>query len=76
MWIEAWTAANFCRVFSSLKFAIALHRSLQKLQRSLTVPPFRHENLKCLTFLIHGAPEVADLAIDPHKNFVHVPAPQ
>ena len=57
------------------RLTIALHRALQKTQRRLAIPTFRGENLKHLALVIHGAPEVMRLAVDPHEHFVQVPAP-
>ena len=48
---------------------------LQKLQRSLAIPAFRGKDLKHLTFVINGPPEIVRLAIDPHEHLVQMPAP-
>jgi len=54
---------------------MAFHRALQKFERSLAITAFRRENLKHLTLMIHGPPEVVGRAIDPHKHLVQMPAP-
>jgi hypothetical protein len=59
----------------SLLPTIAFHRALQELERSLAIPTLRGEDLKDLAFVIHGAPEVVHLPIDPDEHFIQVPAP-
>jgi len=54
---------------------IALHGTPEKLQRRLAIPPLRGKDLEHFTFMIDGAPEIVRLSVDPHKNFVQVPAP-
>jgi hypothetical protein len=51
------------------------HRTLQKLRRSATIPPFGHKNLKYFALVIDGTPEVVHHAINSDKYFVQVPAP-
>ena len=46
----------------------------QKLQRSRAISPLCGEHLEHLALVIHGAPEVAGLAIDPHEHLVQMPA--
>ena len=55
--------------------AVALHRTLQKLQRCLAIPPFRGKNFQHLPFVINGTPEVMCLAVDADENLVKMPAP-
>jgi hypothetical protein len=47
---------------------------LDKLQRSMAIPPFRRENLEHFTFVTDSPPQVMRLAIDPHEHFVQVPS--
>ncbi len=54
---------------------MTLHCALQELQRSPAIPPLRRENLQHLVFVIHGAPQVVRLAIDPDKHFIQMPSP-
>jgi hypothetical protein len=50
--------------------AVFLHDSLEKLQRRSLVPFRRDNSLQNLAFMIDGAPEIAELAVDLHKHLV------
>ncbi len=45
-----------------------LHRALQELQRGPAIPALRLENLKHLAFVIHRAPQIMRLSIDPDEH--------
>ena len=55
--------------------SVALYRASRKLQCGLTIPLFRRENLKGLTYMIDSSPRVMRLAIDPNIYLVKVPTP-
>jgi len=38
------------------RLTVTLDRALQKLERSLAIPPFRRENLEHFAFMINGTP--------------------
>ncbi len=61
LWIEAWTAANFCKVFTFLNFAIAPSR------RRTGGWEFSAR------LLSHRTPEIMRLSIDPDEHLVQVP---
>ena len=52
---------------------IFLHDALEKLQRRSLVPPRGDHSLQDLTFVIDGAPEIAKLAVDLHKDLIQMP---
>ena len=58
-----------------VRLAVALHRPFKKLYGGLLISPFRGEYFEYLAFVIHGAPEVMCLAIDPNEYLVQVPSP-
>ena len=39
------------------------------------VPLRRDHSLQDLAFMVDGAPKVAELAVDPHKDLIQMPAP-
>ncbi len=59
-----------------LRSAKALHRPFEKLEGCPAIPALARENLEHLAFVIHGAPEVVRLAIDPNEGLVQVPTPR
>ena len=54
---------------------MALHRAFYKLERGLAIPPLAGKDLKHLAFVIHGAPQVVRLPIDPDEHFIQMPPP-
>jgi len=54
---------------------MALHRALYNLECGLAIPPLAGKDLKHLTFVIYGAPQVVRLPIDPHEHFIQMPSP-
>ena len=54
---------------------MALHRPLEKRQRSFAISVFRGKNLKHLAFVIHRPPQIMHLTIDLHEDLVQVPTP-
>ena len=54
---------------------IAFHRTPQKLQRSLAIPPFRGKNFQHFPFVINSPPQIMHLPVDTDKHLVQVPAP-
>jgi hypothetical protein len=48
--------------------AVPLHRTLQKFERSFAIPAFRREDLKNLALMVHRAPNVKRLSIDPSPD--------
>src|SRR5208337_168744 len=57
------------------RLAVLLHDSLEKLQRCSLVPSCRDHSLQDFAFVVDGAPEMAELAIDLHKHLIQMPAP-
>jgi hypothetical protein len=55
--------------------AVFLHDPPEKLQRRHLVPLRRDHSLQDLAFMVDGAPKVAELAVDPHKDLIQMPAP-
>src|SRR5271166_5390155 len=55
--------------------AVPLHDPLEKLQRRRPVPLSSDERFQNLAFMIDGAPKIAELAVDLHKDLVQVPSP-
>ena len=55
--------------------AVLLHDPLEKLQRRGLVP-FRSDDLfQDLAFMVDGAPEIAELAVDLYERLIQMPAP-
>src|SRR5208282_2859013 len=50
------------------RLAVLLHDPLEQLQRRGFVPLRRNHRLQDLAFMVNGAPEIAELAIDLHKR--------
>src|SRR5208283_396956 len=57
------------------RLAVFLHDPLQKLQRRSLVPLRRDHRLQDLAFMVDSAPEIAELAVDLHEDFIQMPAP-
>jgi hypothetical protein len=57
------------------RLAVPLHDALEKLQRRSFVPSCRDHRLQDLAFMVDGAPEIAELAVDPHKDLIQMPPP-
>jgi len=57
------------------RLAVPLHDPLEKLQRRSLVPSCRDHSLQDLAFMVDGAPEIAELAVDLHKDLIQTPAP-
>src|SRR5208337_702687 len=55
--------------------AIFLHDPLQKLQRRSLVPLRRDHRLQNLALVIDSPPEIAELAVDLHKDLIQMPTP-
>ena len=55
--------------------AVSLHDPLEKLQRRSLVPLRGDHRLQDLAFMVDGAPEIAELAVDLHKDLIQMPAP-
>src|SRR5271165_5318829 len=55
--------------------AVPLHDPLEKLQRRSLVPLRSDDRFQNIAFMIDGAPEIAELAVDLHKDLVQVPTP-
>jgi hypothetical protein len=55
--------------------AVFLHDPLEKLQRSGLVSIRRDHCLRDVTFVIHRAPEIAELAVDSHEHLIQTPPP-
>src|SRR5208282_3052496 len=55
--------------------AIFLHDALQKLQRRSLVPLRRDHRFQNLALVIDSPPEIAELAVDLHKDLIQMPAP-
>ena len=54
---------------------MTLHHTFQKLECGVTISPLSGKDLKHLALVIHGAPQVVRLPIDPDKRFIEVPSP-
>src|SRR5271166_562470 len=50
--------------------AVCLHDALEKLPRRGLVPLRSDHRLQDLAFMVDGAPEIAELAVDLHKHLV------
>ena len=55
--------------------AIFLHDPLQKPQRRSLVPLRGDHRFQDLAFVIDGPPEIAELAVDLHKDLIQMPTP-
>ncbi len=51
---------------------MTLHYTFQKLECGHTIPPLAGKDLKHLAFVIHGAPQVVRLSIDPDERFIQM----
>ena len=58
-----------------LRSAICLHDALEKLQRRSFVPLCTDHRLQDLAFVIDGAPELVELAVDLHEGLIQMPSP-
>src|SRR5271156_6834183 len=54
---------------------VLLHDPLEKLQRRTFVPSCGDHSLQDFAFMVDRAPEIAELAVDLHKDLVQMPAP-
>ena len=61
--------------YDAARRAAFLQDPPEKLQRRGIVPSCRDHRLQDFAFMIDGAPEVAELAIDLHKDLIQVPTP-
>ena len=55
--------------------AVFLHDALEKLQRRGLVPLRGDHRFQNLAFVIDGAPEIAELAVDLHEHLIQMPTP-
>src|SRR5271157_365468 len=55
--------------------AIFLHDTLEKLQRRGLIPLRGDHRFQNLAFMIDGAPEIAELAVDLYKRLIQMPTP-
>src|SRR5271169_3712366 len=55
--------------------AKCLHDALKKLQRRSLVPLRSDDRFQNLAFMIDGAPEIAELAVDLHEHLIQMPTP-
>src|SRR5271169_1920835 len=53
--------------------AKCLHDALKKLQRRSLVPLRSDDRFQNLAFMIDGAPEIAELAVDLHEHLIQMP---
>ena len=58
-----------------LRTAVAFNSSAQKPQCSLAISFLGDEDFKDFALVIDRPPEVMGFAVDPHENFVQMPAP-
>ena len=58
-----------------LRGAPYFFRSCLRSFNAAAVPLHRDHRLHDLAFMVDGAPEVAELAVDLHKDFIQVPPP-
>src|SRR5208337_703620 len=56
-----------------LRSAVCLHDPLEKLQRRSFVPLCSDHRFQDLAFVIDGAPEIAELAVDLHEGLIQMP---
>ncbi len=57
------------------RFAVSLHQFPEEFQCRLFVSTFGNDCFQHLAFVINSPPEVVSLAINLHKDFVHIPLP-
>src|SRR5271166_6991004 len=57
------------------RWAALLHDPLEKLQRRSLVPSCGDHSLQDFAFMVDSAPEIAELAVDLHEDFIQMPAP-
>src|SRR5580704_9199060 len=55
--------------------AICPHDALEKLQRRGLVPLRSDDRFQNLAFMVDGAPEIAELAVDLYERLIQMPAP-
>src|SRR5277367_754358 len=55
--------------------AIFLHDALEKLERPSLIPLRGDHAFQNLSFVIDGAPEITELAVDFHKDLIQMPTP-
>src|SRR5271168_905589 len=55
--------------------AVPLHDPLEKLQRRSLVPLRSDDRFQNLAFMIDGAPEIAEFAVDLHEHLIQMPTP-
>src|SRR5208337_5420444 len=55
--------------------AILLHDALEKLQRRSLVPLRSDDRFQNFAFMIDGAPEIAEFAVDLHERLIQMPPP-
>src|ERR1700733_7439947 len=55
--------------------AVPLHDPLEKLQRRSLVPLRSDDRFQTLAFMIDGAPEIAEFAVDLHEHLIQMPMP-
>ena len=53
--------------------SLTLEQSPEEAARRPRVPPGLHEDIDQVTLLVHRAPQILALAIDPHEHFVQEP---
>ena len=54
---------------------VCLHDPLEKFQRRRLVSPRGDPCLQHLAFVVDGAPQIAELAVDLHEHLIQMPAP-
>ena len=59
----------------ALRSAVFLHDPLEKLQRRRLAALRGDDRFQDLAFMIDGAPEIAELAVDLHEDLIQMPAP-
>src|SRR5271155_1998705 len=55
------------------RLAVFLHDPLEKLQRRSLVPLRGDHRLQHLAFMVDGAPQIAELAVDLHERLIQMP---
>ena len=58
-----------------MRAAIPFHRTLQKRQRCLVIPPICGKDLKHFSFVINCVPKIMSFIIDPDENLVQATTP-
>src|ERR1700722_9638299 len=59
----------------ALRSDVFLHDPLEKLQRRSLVPLRGDDRFQDLAFMVDGAPEIAELAVDLHERLIQMPPP-